>query len=271
MQRTVKALYKFSDLSHLFLTVVLLLITFASTAQVNTVSTVTLKSGLVIKGEIITLVPDDFIEIKTPIGTSMKIEWKDIQSLDFSNSPSYAPKTKKDYDFNDSSYYFSLAGGFPFGLDQGGYPSVGFSSSLSIGKAINSKMRVGLVTGYDFYWWPNTGIIPLGIEFQGRFHEKGYTPYYYVQAGYGFVGYSGLENGWQMGETNGGIFIAPGLGLTAKRKAHSAWFLQLGLKIQKSYSSYWETIWDNQGGTDAFVEEVLTFRRFDLKFGFLFD
>jgi len=271
MKRTVKALCKFSDLSHLFITAALLLITFGSTAQVSSVSTVTLRTGLVIKGEVITLVPDDYIEIKTPMGTNMKIEWKDIQSLDFSSSPSYAPKTKKDYDFSDSSYYFTLAGGFPFGLDQDGYPSVGFSSSVSLGKSINKKMHVGIVTGYDFYWWPNTGIIPLGVEFRGRFHEKGFSPYYYVHTGYGFAGYSELENGWKMGETTGGIFIAPGLGLTAKHKPHSAWFLQLGLKMQKTKSSYWETIWDNTGGTDAFIEDAITFRRFDLKFGFFFD
>ena len=271
MKRTTYFIHQYSGLSHLFLTAILVVMSFILFAQQPLTSTITLKSGLVIRGEIVKMEQNEFVEVKTPIGTTLRVEWVDIQSLDFTSTPVYREPQKISYDYNDSSYYFSLSGGFPFGLDSWGDPSLGLSATAVFGKSFGQRVNCGLLAGYDFYQWPNTGVIPLGIEYRGRVHKTGFTPFYYAQTGYGLIGFSDLERGQELGETKGGLFFAPGLGLMGKKREHSSWFVQFGFKMQQTHSSYWEVIWDGGNAVDAFIEETITFRRIDLKFGYVFD
>jgi hypothetical protein len=249
----------------------MMMLSLSSFAQLRNSATVVMKSGMVIKGEVIALKQNEYIEIMTPLNTTLTLEWADIQTLDFTSGTPYAKKGKLAYAYNDSSYYLSLSAGFPFGLDSWGDPSLGFSASGTIGKSFGPRVNLGVNLGYDFYWWPNTGVIPLGLEVKGRVHKTGFTPFYYMQAGYGFVGYSDFESNNQLGDTKGGIFFAPGLGIMNKTREHSAWFLQFGFKMQKTTSSYWDTFWNGGGQSEVFVEEEITFRRIDIKFGYVFD
>lgn len=264
-----------SDLSHLFWMALLLFCSTMAFTQTRSITTVTLKTGMVIKGEVVTIKQGEYVEIKTPLVSIMQIKWEDIQSIEFDmvepSAQDFKKPDRQDYAHNDSSYYFSMAGGFPFGLDSYDYPSLGLSANITVGKSINQYVNLGITLGYDLYWNPTTGIVPLGLEFKGRMNKMGLSPFYYVQSGYGFMGYSEYETSWRQGESSGGLFFAPGLGVMNKKKEHTTWFLQFGYKLQKSESNYWESIWDRGTNRDVFVTQNITFRRFDMKFGYVFN
>jgi len=164
-----------------------------------------------------------------------------------------------------------MAGGFPFGLDSYDYPSLGISANISVGKRINQHVNLGVTLGYDLYWNPTSGIIPLGLEFKGRVNKMGFSPFYYLQTGYGFMGYSEYETSRRQGEASGGLFFAPGLGIMNKKKEQTTWFVQFGYKMQNSKANYWYSVWDGGMNREVFVTEKISFRRFDLKFGYVFN
>lgn len=272
MQGNALRLRRISDLSHIFWTVIFILFSFSALAQQGGLTSVTTKNGMTVKGELVNLMQGEFVELKTPLGTNLRIGWEDIATLDFLPAAQQVVKpSRTNYPYNDSTYYLSLSGGYPFGLDSWGYPSVGFSVSATVGKSFGPKVNVGVCLGYDFYWHPNTGIVPLGLELRGRTKDIGFTPFYFLQTGYGFVGYSEYESSWRSGQATGGFFASPGIGIMSKKRPHSTWFLQFGVKMQTTKAEYWDRIWDFNTPRDVFVEEKVAFRRIDLKFGYIFD
>lgn len=267
-------LIKSSVLSHIFL-MGFILISGMATAQDNQIK-VKLKSGLTISGELEAISQGDYVEVKTPIGKVIHLNWEEIEELDLSPEQHIIVqeiklKTRKpDLPYNDSTFFLKASLGFPFGTDTYSDPTIGLSSTITAGKAFGQRARLGLTIGYDWYWWPNTGVIPIGLEYQTRFQKEGLSPYFYAQGGVSKLGYSEYEENFA-GESKGGGFWGFGFGFTQKKQKSGAWFIQIGTKTQYTTAEYWDTVFDDFGTHSAFIKEKLAFHRMDLRFGWCFE
>jgi hypothetical protein len=262
------------------LLVVTLIVIFSSTVsfgQTPGVSTVVLKSGLVVKGKILKIDLTDKLVIELPSGGSLEIKMEDIEQLTLADSQPNAASSTLPYEkvkpqaipFKEKGYYAKVDFGLPFGLDTYGDPSLNVSISMSGGHVLNRHLSLGLATGMDFYWWPNSVVNPLALEARGRFYNDNFTPYYSLQVGYGFL----TSSEYWSENTKGGLFIAPGVGIISKKRDHTAWNLHLGFRSQTMQGEYEDWIWrqDLQRSVLAQIHEKIVYNRLELRFGFWFE
>jgi len=240
-----------------------------SMAQQEGYSKVTLKSGLVLTGKIISMDVASTMELEVSGGIKVELDMKDVAEIkpaEMTDSESYLPRVRREklrYDFKPKGYYLGADIGLPFGVDTYGDPTLNVSFMLKGGYTFNRLFALGLVTGTDFYWWPNTVISPLAIEIKGRLRYDGFTPYYSIQSGYGFL----TSAEYWIEETKGGWFFAPGFGLIAKNREHSGWNLHFGFRTQSA-----EGLSESFGFPGPiFIKEKIVYNRFDVRFGFFFE
>lgn len=233
-----------------------------------------MKSGLIITGKIIEMDVSDALKIEMPNGSVITLKMTDVEKVSFddlpaASRPQYTPRVRVLAPYKSQGYYFHGSLGFPFGADSYGDPSLNISLMLSAGHTFNHKLALGLATGTDFYWWPNTVVNPVALEIKGRFQESSFTPYYSLQAGYGFV--SSAE--YWTDNVGGGLYLAPGLGISSKNREHSGWMFHVGFRYQEMSGAYTDWIWNPVTGQRemAEVEEKLKLPRLDLRFGYFFE
>ena len=268
-----------SLLAHFLLTVVLVGLSTLSVAQTepsHNVARVELKSGLTLEGKVLHIEYQKHVDLYVNQSDTMHIPWDDILTISFIDSEikqraKAMAKTKRaEVPFRDSSNYFLLDFAVPLGLDYWGYPVAGGSINIGYGRGFGYSHHVAATLGYEFYLWPEVSVMPLGVEYYGRFKEKGRSWFYYYGTGYGFPHLS--EYSWRENSSvSGGWYFNPGFGITNKRHEKRSWYLKFGYKYQKLHAEYDGYIWEFGSGRYAQIKEDIFYHRFDLRFGFRFD
>jgi hypothetical protein len=239
---------------------------------------VELKSGPVVKGELIEMVYQEKVELKLPMGDTMVILWDDILELNFINS-----EVKEEYRANqvrvkrpplaykDSGLYASFDISPPFGRDYWGDPVMGFSTQVALNKPLRNGHSIGAITGFEFYLWPDIGFIPLGLEWRYRPKTIGRSPVFSLNAGYGSVAFS--EYSWFTSSSNvkGGLFFSPAIGLTNKKHAKRSWYLRGGYKMQEAFTSYEGFVRTGGLTVPSTVEETIVYHRIEFRFGVIWN
>lgn len=128
-----------------------------------------------------------------------------------------------------------IAGGlFEGKLNEWSRPDHAASINISVGYHINSKISLGVGTGYDGY---DTGIIPLYLDLKGDLLNTAVTPYYKISAGYGFVNTDFDKPNPNLNES-GGILIHPSIGVKFYTRSTLAWLIDLGYRFQRYDQSF---------------------------------
>lgn len=240
---------------------------------------VELKSGLKIEARLISISYGDSVQLLLPTGKNMVVPWDDMVELDFidrevnkkiQNQAKQRKRTQ--YPFHDSAWTFFFDFGTNFGLDYWGDPVMGGTVQTGFHKRISYQTSIGIGTGLDLYLWPDMGVLPVYLEYKGRFRPGSYSWFYYVQAGHGFVPFSEYDNSWlSYSKATGGFYFSPGVGFVNKWKSGRSWYMKFGYKVQHARAEYNGWIWGGIDETPARIEEDIRYYRFDIKLGYEFD
>ena len=121
------------------------------------------------------------------------------------------------------------------------------SLNLTVGYQINSKISLGIGTGYDNYSSrknPNgpPAIIPLYLDLAGDLFHKAVTPYYKLSAGYGFASPTKTQRSFENITYKGGLLVHPSIGIKFFTRHDLAWYIDFGYRFQQRKNPV--NIWD---------------------------
>lgn len=235
-----------------------------------------LKTGIILEGQALKIEYNDHVDLLTSTSDTLTVPWDDIASMSFidkeikERARAMVKPKKANVPFNDSGYFFQFDFGIPLGLDYWGYPVAGGSLNVGYGKSFNHQHHVAATVGYDAYLWPDVTIVPLGLEYYGRFKEQNRSWFYFYGMGYGFPHIS--EYDWMdNSKVNGGVYFNPGFGITNKRNDSRSWYLKFGYKYQPITASYTGYVWEFGSNRLASITENVYYHRIDIRFGLRFD
>ena len=249
----------------LMLLIVLVILTPAF-AQKNKKDVVYLKSGAVIKGQLLT---NDLATVKINSDGNL---WVFLPSE--VDSVSRALKNKPDTVL-DKNYFFDTSMGVLVG-NSGNAQNAPFSFMTSANFKVFDKLYAGAGLGVEFF---DESYMPAFAQFQYKFRNTRFTPFVNLQLGYMvpledsknqynnyyYPSYSDFYPGGQPQtngklKTEGGYMINPSLGFQRFTSENFGWFFAFGYRYhQLNYS----------GNNDYKLEE--NYSRLSLKIGVIFN
>lgn len=119
-------------------------------------------------------------------------------------------------------------------------------------------LSLGLGISYDQY--NSTATLPFFISFRGDIIDHFFTPYYFVDLGYGSAWDTNQENnGWEFIDVEGGFMFHSGIGFKMYSGDRVNIMIALGYKLQKTvYSQDW-------GGGERVTDR--TYKRLSFRIG----
>lgn len=117
-------------------------------------------------------------------------------------------------------------------------------TQLSGGYRYNQWLSIGGFIAIDNYVPALREIVyPVGIEISGYFLDRGFTPFYKINIGYGFMF---NDKSVSRTESRGGILINTAIGLRFTGKKYLNIYLAVGLRLQPAYA-YYDYDWSTAG------------------------
>lgn len=244
----------------LFLLALFLLPAFGQNAKKDIVY---LKSGAVIRGQLITY------DLETVKINSAGNLW--VFKADEVDSVSRYSKPVRET-VSDESYFFDLSMGILKG-NSGNSQTAPFSFMTSVNYKVADKMYVGAGLGAEFL---NESYMPVFAQFQYKFRDTRFTPFFNLQAGYEvalenssrqyysnyYPSYSNYYPGPQPStklNAEGGFMINPSFGFERFTSDNFGWYFSFGYRHHQL----------NYSGEDNYKLES-NFSRLSLKIGFIF-
>lgn len=233
----------------------------AAFAQKGKKDVLYLKSGAIIRGQVITNDAED-IKIYSS-GNYLVFRKTEVDSLvKFSNKVS--TKTGMDY-------FFDTSAGVLVG-NSGNSQSAPFSFMSSVNFKVNGNWYAGAGLGTEFL---GESYMPAFAQVQYKFRESNFTPFINLQAGYqialedgnrsqliNYYDYSSVWPGSQNSKLNadGGFMINPSIGFQRYTSDNFGWFFSFGYRHHQL----------NYSGENDYKLET-NFSRLSLKIGFIFN
>lgn len=197
-----------------------------------------LKNGLIIKAELIRVVPDSFALIRQ-YGMESKINFSEITDISFSETnPAMINRLDRQVitkrPLPDSGWIFGYQLGASLGTDEY-FPITSFVARFTGLKRIGRTTQAGFSCGIDPYSYYETALGVATIDFREYLKNKPKSMFLYANAGYGFnltepntVKYGGLNFGF-------------GLGRSYRTRHQNIFSMMLGYKSQdiKDYYQPW--------------------------------
>ncbi|MEZ4827220.1 MAG: hypothetical protein R3C61_13225 [Bacteroidia bacterium] len=184
-----------------------------------------LKNGSEIRGWIVEQVPGEYVKIELVGGSILVYRQDEIEKISsepnrYSQVIRRINRNKNSIQYRNYGMYNFLTSGFTINDGRWG-PNADFSFYYRAGYRFNQYLGVGLGGGIEEY---ETGILaPVFAEVSGDFLQKRNTPFYLVQAGYGF----GVDNSWITDDFDGGLMYYIGTGV--KRHTRSRFESTIGM------------------------------------------
>ncbi len=221
------------------------------------ISIVYLHDGSMIKGFVIEDHTLDLVNIKIIDGTVLSISLKTVKSI---------IKLKENIEILKNGKYVQTKGVYKlismgtltgWRVDEQDYIVWGFSLiNLAAGYQFNQFINVGGGIGMDIY---DKEYFPVYADFRGYILNKGVSPYYAFQLGYGFS--TDIFNNVSINESySGGVMLHPSIGLRFASYKNTKFIMEAGYKFQ-----YDKRTNEFRGWVDKMV-----YKRLSIKFGVLF-
>jgi len=123
-------------------------------------------------------------------------------------------------------------------------------------------LSIGLGIAYDQY--NSTATLPFFISVRGDIIDHSFTPYYFVDLGYGSAWDTNQENnGWEFLDVEGGIMFHSGIGFKMYSGDRVNVMIALGYKLQKTV--YHSQDW---GGAERVTDRTYKRLSFSIGIGF---
>jgi len=198
------------------LTLTLMLVASVTTFAQTTKDVVYLKDGNVIRGQLVEIIPDKQVKIKTADGSLFVYDTNAIERIENGET---AKKEKKSEDAPTVNarriargFKGFTEGSFSASLDGSSYHREGLS--VSLGSQILPQLFVGGGIGFEYFGKPNTVTVPIYLDIRTNFINGPISPCIGTKLGYAF------------GRDIQGFYFNPMLGcrfgLTNKLALHAA-------------------------------------------------
>jgi len=257
--------------------ILLLVLTLSASAQVkedDTTDKIQLRDGSVFIGKMLSWEGDSLINFKMNTGYQFQILTSEVVLIEKVSKKELDHDIKtsiiKEYHFKEKGIYGAFNAGLilPSSYQSSNFeaPS-GLFAGLSGGYMINRLLGVGFYVGRDNYGIRSGEVLyPVAVEFRGYLKKKHLTPFYTVQAGYGFP----LEKAEFIVDIEGGRYIRTMVGIRIGARDDMNLQIGLGYRHQKAFFEKkvinWWGGWDPEQTTSF----NLQFNRFEINMGVLF-
>lgn len=232
-------------------------------AQKGKKDIVYLKSGAVIKGELITN-DAEIVKINSS-GNQWVFKNEEVDSISKYSKVRNEPGLSQDY-------FFDTSMGVLLG-NSGNNQSAPFSFMSSVNFRINGNFYAGAGLGAEFF---EESYLPVFAQFQYKFRDTKFTPFVNLQAGYqvpledgnrGQIVYYDYSSSYYPYPQNnsklnaeGGYLINPSIGFQRFTSDSFGWFFSFGYRYHQL----------NYSGENGYKLET-NFSRLSLKIGFIFN
>lgn len=232
-------------------------------AQKGKKDIVYLKSGAVIKGELITN-DAEIVKINSS-GNQWVFKNEEVDSISKYSKVRNEPGLSQDY-------FFDTSMGVLLG-NSGNNQSAPFSFMSSVNFRINGNFYAGAGLGAEFF---EESYMPVFAQFQYKFRDTKFTPFVNLQAGYQvpledgnrgqIVTYDYSSSYYPYPQPNsklnaeGGYLINPSIGFQRFTSDNFGWFFSFGYRYHQL----------NYSGENGYKLET-NFSRLSLKIGFIFN
>lgn len=218
-----------------------------------------LKSGAIIKGQLITY-DAETVKINSA-GNLWVYKVSDVDSVSRYKKPDHEK-------IPGSNYFFDVSAGVLKGNPDNSQ-SAPFSFTTSVNFKISGKMYIGGGIGAEFM---EETYMPAFVQFQYRFRESRFTPLFNLQAGYEIpieetkqtppyyyyydISYPQFD---EKLDTQGGFLINPSFGFQQTVSENFGWFFSFGYRYHQL----------NYSGSNSYKLDK-NYSRLSLKIGFTF-
>jgi hypothetical protein len=239
--------------------------TLQAKAQNNDLYVIKLKSGLVLKCELINVIPDSIVTIRQ-YGMISTLKFSEVISIDYSESlvkhepPGSVPARQRKVIMKkavpDSGWSVGLQPGFSMGIADGNWLTSSFVIKLSVLKSLARRWQAGVVVGLEPYAYYD---LAMGtVMGEGRFYvekEKPKSFFMHTQLGYGF-NLTSERTG-----KDGGVAFSYGFGKSFRNRNQNIFSYMIGFKYQKAREE--KIVWGPIGSVSRTYHYVI--KRFEFK------
>ena len=198
------------------LTLTLMLVASVTTLAQTTKDVVYLKDGNVIRGQLVEIIPDKHVKIKTADGSLFVYNTNDVARIENGEIAKKEKKSEDEPTFNGRKiargFKGFVEGSFSASLDGSSYHREGLS--VSLGSQILPQLFVGGGIGIEYFGKHNTVNVPIYADIRTNFINGSISPFIGTKFGYAF------------GRDIQGFYFNPMLGcrfgLTNKLALHTA-------------------------------------------------
>lgn len=251
---------RYTLLQRITLLTLLLTVLSISVLQAQETDHVYLKSGSVIRGNIMEIEPVDHVKIQDLCGNIWFYKITDVEKI--TSEPFDAPLGAKKTSIGFNEGFVNMTSiGFLAGGSMNGQ-SAPFTMQMVNGYRTSQGLFMGLGTGIEFF---NTSYLPLFLDLRYDLLGKDVVPYLVVKGGYGVPFAADRSEYGTEYEYSGGPLLGAGIGLKIKTREHLAWDISLLFRYQEtSYSERYD--WNEQ-----LYEYTDIYRRLEIRLGFYID
>lgn len=239
---------------------------FAQRDTVEIEDQVYLTNGSFFRGKIIEWHQGEWLKLRTRDGLELQFQEARIRKVRQKRYGGPPAIRNQEYGFRERGLYNATSLAL---LPGEGYDNLidgtGLSLSHSVGFQFNRLIGVGGGLSWDNYpggYSRSYRFLPVFAEARGYFLRHIRTPYYCLQAGYGFAITPETDNGWAETTVDGGPFLAPVIGYRFGGTGGGSLTLDFGVRFQKGREL---TTWT--GGRN---DIRYSFNRFSLRVGIVF-
>jgi hypothetical protein len=222
--------------------------------QTKILDEVYLLDGDIFKGEIISYIPNDYLEIATTMGVTLKLSLDKVKKVK-QGQVNIEMRTQAPYNFYESRLYFFAGLNYLRNNSTKGY-------SFNIGgiKQFSRLMGIGLEASIDQYengraeWF-----LPVSALYRAYLKRSNFSPFVQINAGYGFVNKDEDDGTFN---ADGGLMLNPKFGLRMNAGDGAIITSHIGIKYQKAYFE--------RGNPENLFQESLIYKRIQIGVEVLF-
>lgn len=239
--------------------IILLVITASNILQAQELDHIYLKSGSVLRGQILELVPQDHVKLQDRCGNIWYYKMIEVERI--TSEPFVDGGFSKSREGFKSGFVNMTSIGFLAGSSNNARVAP-FSLVTVNGWRSPAGLFIGAGIGVEFL---TTNYFPMFLDLRYDLTGKDVVPYLVVKGGYSLPGRSDYSEYEVDYSYQGGGLAAAGFGLKIRTRAHFAWDVELMYRYQKtSRSEAYE--WNMQ---DYIYTDI--YNRIEIRLGFYID
>lgn len=239
---------------------VLSVLIFSALLHAQETDHVYLKSGSVIRGNILEIEPVDHVKIEDMCGNIWYYKIGEVEKI--TSEPYKSTRLRGQETISFGAGFVNMTSiGFLAGSSNNSQIAP-FSLLTVNGYRTSSGFFAGIGTGIEFF---STSYMPFFLDLRYDLPGNDVVPYVVAKGGYGVPLSSGQSEYDISYDYSGGALFGAGIGLKIRTRNHFAWDIELLYRYQEtSYNEVYD--WNNQE-----YEYTDVFNRIEIRLGFYID